>query len=214
MTTPTPTADYPVRFTIEPETGPRNKMTVGFRWLLGFPHVVMVGGAMVAGAGLQEHVLGAGAWGVLGAAALFSMVICWFAILFDKGHPRGLFDLCLYYLRWRVRALAYTSMFRDEYPPFGEGPYAASVEVEYPEGPRSKASVGWRPITVIPHLIALFFLWIAWFVTSVIAWFAILFTGKYPEGLQTFGIGVMRWSVRVEAYALLMTDVYPPFSLE
>jgi hypothetical protein len=60
----------------------------------------------------------------------------------------------------------------------------------------------------------LFFLNIAWFVTSVIAWFAILFTGAYPEGLYKFGVGVMRWGVRVESYALLMRDEYPPFTFE
>jgi hypothetical protein len=60
----------------------------------------------------------------------------------------------------------------------------------------------------------LFFLNIAWFVTSVIAWFAILFTGEYPAGLYRFGVGVMRWGIRVESYALLMRDEYPPFTLE
>ena len=60
----------------------------------------------------------------------------------------------------------------------------------------------------------LFFLGIAWGFTSLIAWFAILFTGAYPEGLYKFGVGVMRWSVRVESYSLLMRDEYPPFSME
>jgi hypothetical protein len=110
--------------------------------------------------------------------------------------------------------MTYTALFRDEYPPFGDGDYGASIEIPYPEEPRNKLSVGLRFFYLIPHWIILFALSIAWFVTGVIAWFAILFNGSYPDGLLNFGLGVMRWSLRVEGYALLMTDVYPPFSLE
>jgi hypothetical protein len=67
---------------------------------------------------------------------------------------------------------------------------------------------------VIPHLIILWALGIAWVVTTVIAWFAILFTGRYPEALYDFGVGVFRWGIRVEAYLLLLTDAYPPFSFD
>ena len=74
--------------------------------------------------------------------------------------------------------------------------------------------MGLRLLYVIPHAIVLFFLLIAWFVTTVIAWFAILFSGNYPSGLYEFGVGVMRWQVRVEAYVLLMRDEYPPFSFD
>jgi hypothetical protein len=74
--------------------------------------------------------------------------------------------------------------------------------------------VGLRLIYVIPHAVVLFFLNIAWIVTTVIAWFAILFTGSYPTGLYRFGVGVMRWQVRVEAYVLLMRDEYPPFGFD
>jgi hypothetical protein len=67
---------------------------------------------------------------------------------------------------------------------------------------------------VIPHIIVRFFVGIAWFITTVFAWFAILFTGSYPEGLYGFSVGYLRWSLRVESYLLLMGDEYPPFSLE
>lgn len=60
----------------------------------------------------------------------------------------------------------------------------------------------------------LFFIGIAWFITAVIGWFAILFTGAYPEGLYRFAIGYLRWSLRVESYFLLLHDRFPPFSLE
>lgn len=219
MTQQQAAAEYPVKLHLEPATGERNKLTIGFRWILAIPHFILVGGPALIGGGFyfgggQEWWTGWSGNGLLGVVAFFCAVICWFAILFANQHPRGLFDLCHFYMRWRVRAVAYAALFRDEYPPFGDGDYAASVEIPYPEGPRDKLSVGLRFIYVIPHAIILFFLSIAWFVTGIIAWFALLINGVYPEGLLSFGMGVMRWSVRVEAYALLMTDVYPPFSLE
>ena len=218
MTQQQAASDYPVKLHLEPATGERNKLTIGFRWILAIPHLIIVGGSVSTGAGYYwggDNFWGAFSGnGLLGAVALFCAVLCWFAILFANQHPKGLFDLCHFYMRWRVRALAYVSLFRDEYPPFGDGDYAATFDVTYPEGPRDKLSVGLRFLYLIPHAIILFFLNIAWFVTTVIAWFALLFTGAYPEGLLKFGMGVMRWSIRVEAYALLMTDVYPPFSLD
>lgn len=77
-----------------------------------------------------------------------------------------------------------------------------------------RATVAVRLILAIPHFCVLFFLGIGWFFTTVFAWFAILFTGSYPEGLLPFGLGVMRWTLRLEAYLLLLVDEYPPFSLE
>jgi hypothetical protein len=119
-------------------------------------------------------------------------------------------------MRWRGNAVAYMALLRDEYPPFGPGdggyPAAFSV-IAFPEN-RDRLSVGLRLIYAIPQLIVLFFLGIAWLVTVIISWFAILFTGGYPEGLYNFGVGYQRWSLRVEAYVLLMRDEYPPFSFD
>ena len=84
---------------------------------------------------------------------------------------------------------------------------------EFPQE-RNRVSVFFRIFLLIPHFIVLFFVGIAWFITAVIGWFAILFTGAYPEGLYNFAIGYLRWSLRVEAYGFLMRDEYPPFSLE
>src|SRR5690606_21868280 len=123
-------------------------------------------------------------------------------------------DLIMFALRWRARGMAYMALFRDEYPPFGDGDYPASIQVNIAEGERDKTSIALRIIYVIPHAIILWALGIAWFVTSVIAWFAILINGTYPEGLYNFGVGVYRWSLRVEAYLLLLVDDYPPFSLQ
>lgn len=193
---------YPVSIDVQPQTEPRNKMTVGFRIVLALPHALLVGGAIGLGGG------------VLWDVALICALISWFAILFANQHPQGLRDLGTFYLRWKVRAVAYMALFRDEYPPFGDGDYPAAMGITLAEFPRDKVSVGLRIVYVIPHVVLLFFLGIAWFVTSVIAWFAILINGEYPEGLYKFGMGVFRWSTRVEAYMLLLVDQYPPFSLD
>lgn len=211
-------ADYPVLFQVDPDIGAqRNRLTVGFRFILAIPHLILVGGfgGIGFGAGLGRNWAGFLGNGVLSAAAGICAVISWFAIVFTGQHPRGLYDFELMILRWQVRASAYTALFRDEYPPFGDGDgtYPARVHVEYPEGPRDRVSVGFRIILAIPHIVIVAVLSVAWFVTTVIAWFAILFTGQYPQGLVQFGLNVMRWSVRLNAYMLLLRDEYPPFSL-
>jgi hypothetical protein len=140
-------------------------------------------------------------------------VIAWFGVVFAAVHPRGLWDFAGFYLRWRARSVPYLMLLRDEYPPFGEGTYPTSFAVSWPDIPRNRWSVGLRIFYVIPHLIVLIFLNLAWVVTAIVAWFAILFTGSYPGGLYDFAVGVMRWDLRVEAYLLLMRDEYPPFRL-
>ena len=118
-----------------------------------------------------------------------------------------------YYLRWRVRALAYLMLLADVYPPFGDAPYPATMELVEPGAVRDRLSVGLRLLFAIPHFIVLFFVLCAWWVTTVISWFAILITGRYPPSLYGFGVGALRWLIRVEAYVLLLVDEYPPFSL-
>jgi hypothetical protein len=80
-------------------------------------------------------------------------------------------------------------------------------------GPRDRLTVALRILLAIPHFIVLFFVVFAWWVTSIVAWVAILLTGAYPQGLYDFGVGALRWLLRVEAYMLLLVDDYPPFSL-
>jgi hypothetical protein len=152
--------------------------------------------------------------GVLGAVVVVCAIIAWFAILFTGQYPIGLRKLVTLYLRWRVNLMAYVTLLRDEYPPFGEGRYPTRFEIETPPMPRNKLSIGFRFFLVIPHLIVLWLLGVAWCVTTLIGWFAILFTGEFPALLYHFGVGMLRWNIRVEAYALLLTDEYPPFSLE
>ena len=117
----------------------------------------------------------------------------------------------MYYLRWRVRASAYAALLSDEYPPFGDAPYPARLAVDPVSTSRDRLSVALRPILIIPQAIMVPVLGIAWGFVTVVAWFAILFTGDYPSGLYRFATNVLQWTTRVEAYALLVHDAYPPF---
>jgi hypothetical protein len=210
---------HPVRITVEPSLERRNRLTTAFRLVLAIPHLIIVGGPMAialawsgGGDGEADYDSGAGG-GLLGAVAAICAVFAWFAILFTGRHPEGLWKIIAFYLRWRVRAASYTALLRDEYPPFGDGPYPATLEVVQPATPRSRLTTAFRIILTIPHLLVMACLAVAWLVTSVIAWWAILFTGRYPEALYRFGVGVLQWNIRVEAYVLLLRDEYPPFSL-
>jgi hypothetical protein len=155
-----------------------------------------------------------GGAGLLGSAAYLLAIVNWFSLLINGTDLKGVRDFQLYYLRWRTRALAYMALFVDAYPPFGDGTYPVSIEVADPPAMRDRATIAVRLLLAVPHLVMLSFLLIAWLVTTVIAWFAIVFTGSYPVALSTFGAGAMRWMLRVEAYLLLLVDDYPPFALD
>lgn len=223
---------YPARFDVDPQFYDRDRLTTFFRVILAIPHLILVGGPVfVAGGFGAVFTWGSGEWsfsvgndlgsslgpfsnGVLGVVAIVVAIISWFAIVFTGRQPAGLWELTHFYLRWRARVVAYTALFRDEYPPFGDQPYPVTFEIDPAPLERDRGTVFFRIILGIPHFIVLFFLGIAFFVTTVIAWLAILVTREYPQGLYNFGVGVTRWALRVETYMLLMHDEYPPFSLE
>ncbi len=210
----------PVRVEVSRPDGLRDRLTVGFRAILAIPHLLLVGGpiALAIGWTWQSEPGPTHDWsasgGALGAVAAIAAMLSWFSIVFTGRHPAGLWNLAAFYLRWRVRATAYTALFCDEYPPFGDAPYPASLVLEAPLAPRDRLSVAFRLILILPHLFALCLLSVAWVVTTIIAWFAIVFTGRYPARLEAFGLGVLRWNIRVEAYALLLHDEFPPFRFD
>lgn len=185
---------YPLRFDIEyPEQ--LSRWLIFVKWLLAIPHFLILY--------------------ALSAVANVITFIAFFAILFTGRYPRGLFDFVVNIYRWQENVFAYYGLFRDEYPPFSweAGKYPVTFEVDYPESlSRWLIFVKW--LLAIPHIIVLFFLYIVALVVWVIVWFAILFTGRFPRGLFDFLVGVSRWTLRVNAYALLLLrDDYPPFSL-
>ena len=189
-------SDYPVGFDVDyPERLSHWKVLL--KWLFAIPQFIIVY--------------------LLQAVNSVLILIGFFAVLFTKKWPRGLFDFSLMIQRWTFNTYAYAlTLMRDEYPPFsGEpGEYPLTLEVEYREDlSRWMIFVKW--LLAIPHLIVLAFLFIAAYVVVLIAFFAILFTGRYPRGMFDFVVGTARWAVRVNAYAFwFMTDRYPPFSLK
>ncbi|MDP1570984.1 MAG: DUF4389 domain-containing protein [Vicinamibacterales bacterium] len=208
---------HSVRVEVAPALDGRNRLTTAFRIILAIPHLILVGGPIAAGiswSSASDARTSAGGGGLLGVVATVCAIISWFAIVFTGRHPQGLWDLTAYYLRWRVRAGAYTALLRDEYPPFGEGPYPAELTVAPPVTPRNRWTVAFRLVLVLPHLLVVWLLGFVWALTSLFAWVSILVTGRYPTAMYGFGVGMLRWSSRVEAYLLLLDDEYPPFALE
>jgi hypothetical protein len=194
---------YPVTIAVAPRVEDRSRITVACRPLIALPHALLVGPLWFARIGAS---------GLLGAAAGLLAVVNWCAIVFASRDLEGIRQFQLYYLRWRVRALSYMALFVDDYPPFGDAAYPAGLDVRTPVG-RDRTSVAFRVLLALPHLLLLCLLLAGWVVVTIVAWFVILFTRRYPVGLQPFALGCFRWLVRVEAYLLLLVDEYPPFTL-
>jgi hypothetical protein len=147
------------------------------------------------------------------AAGLFAATLL--MILFRRRYPHWWFDFALQLSRFSARVGAYLVLLTDRYPSTVEE-QSVHLDLDYPDA--EKDLNRWLPLVkwflVIPHLIVLAFLGLGAVVAVVLAWFAILFTGRYPRGLFDYVVGVGRWALRVQAYAtLLVTDEYPPFTL-
>jgi hypothetical protein len=132
-----------------------------------------------------------------------------------RKYPTWLFAAGSGFFAWSARFGAYGLLLTDHYPSFSAE--AGPVVLEYDEPPQGQMSrwrgILWRVMLLIPHFIVLNFLWLAVLVVSILAWFAILFTGRYPRGLFGFTSGVMRWGYRVQGYLFLFNDRFPPFAL-
>ena len=136
-------------------------------------------------------------------------------LLFRKRYPRWWFDFHLELTRFATRIGAYLLLLTDRYPSTVDA-QAIHLDIDYPNVDRdlNRALPLIKWLLALPHYICLIFLAVAALVCTVIAWFSILFTGRYPEALFDFVVGYMRWGLRVNAYAfILATDEYPPFSL-
>jgi hypothetical protein len=136
-------------------------------------------------------------------------------ILFRQRYPRWWFDFVLPFNRFAMRVGAYLALLTDRYPST-EDEQSVHLDLDYPDA--RDGLNRWLPVVkwllALPHYVVLLFLFMGAFGAVVIAWFAILFTGRYPRSLFGYVVGVGRWALRVQAYAfLLLTDSYPPFSL-
>ena len=203
---------YPMSLSIDYPDRPLNRLTTIFRVFTVIPILIILG--LFAGSnGNQESMAGEWSWQYSAAMVFVPLILM---LLFRKKYPRWWFDWNVALTKFSTRVCAYMALLRDEYPSTDEE-QAVHIEIPYPDAnqdlQRGMPLVKW--FLAIPHYIVLFFLGIAVIVSVIIAWFAILFTSRYPQGLFDFVVGVMRWSLRVEVYAfLLTTDRYPPFSLD
>ncbi len=206
-------ADYAARLEVDyPEE--LDRLTTFFRLIWVIPIAVI--GALVSTTGSVTIVNEAGevvrqVGGIGGSLAVATALM----IVFRRRYPRWWFNFARELARFESRIGAYLALLTDQYPSTVEE-QAIHLEIDYPEVKRDLNR--WLPLVkwflAIPHYFVLGFLFLGTFFVVILAWFAILFTGRYPRGLFDFVVGVGRWGLRVEAYAfLLVTDQYPPFRL-
>jgi hypothetical protein len=202
---------YPVQFSVEYPDRDLNRLTTAFRIVVAIPILIVVG-AIEGGWGSWGG--GNGEWMAAGGAGIlfFPPLLM---IVFRQKYPRWWYDWNLELMRFQNRVGVYLGLLDDRYPSTDE---RQSVSLEFPYPDAKQGLNRWLPLVkwflAIPHYIVLIFLIPAAIVCVIIAWFAILFTGRYPRGLFDFVVGVGRWVNRVTAYAfVLVTDQYPPFRL-
>jgi hypothetical protein len=211
---PPPPADtYPVSFDVDYPDRPLNRLTTFFRIFTVIP-IAIVLGTVSGGTYSWDWGKGGGASTVAAAGGLVFLGPL-LMILFREKYPRWWFDWNLMLQRFSNRVHTYLALLSDTYPSTDEEQW---VHLDYPYPDAKQDLNRWLPLVkwllAIPHYIVLFFLAIGAFFVTVVAWFAILFTGRYPRGMFDFVVGVYRWANRVTAYAFtLATDRYPPFRL-
>ena len=201
---------YPVVLTVDYPERKLNRLTTFFRIFVAVPILIIFGLLM------DNAVQFSGKDGASSAAGLGLIVLpLVLMILFRRKYPKWWYDWNLNFAGFMYRVDAFIYLLTDVYPSTDEE-QSVHLELTYPDAAGLNR---WLPLVkwflAIPHMIVLACLGIAVLVVTIIAWFAILFTGNYPKGMFDFVVGVMRWGFRVMAYALLLvTDKYPPFSLE
>jgi hypothetical protein len=171
-----------------------------FAWVVAIPHFLVLG--------------------VIGSVVGVLTFVGWFAILFTGKMPEGIANFTAMYLRYTWRTFAYAYGMTEKYPPFefemtagDDGHHTARLEMD-PPGDLSRGLIWIKWLLAIPHFFVLCFVWIAAFFALFIGAWIVLFTGKWPDGMRDFIVGSMRWTNRVSAYTYLVTDDYPPFSLQ
>ena len=191
-----PQSTYSARLTVDYAGTNRNRLTTLFRVITVIPILTVL--AAIAN----------------GATSVFFLPVL-LMILFRQKYPRWWFDFNVQYQRFSTRVSVYVSLLTDEYPSTDEE-QGVHLEIDYPDASQLNR---WMPlvkwILAIPHYVVLFVLLIITAILIMLGWFVILLTGTFPRGFHNFIVGVNRWSLRIMAYAfLLTTDEYPPFSLD
>lgn len=192
---------YPLTFSVEYPERDLNRLTSFFRIFTVIPIAIVVGS------------LGGGWYAAGGAGLLFLPPLL--MILFRRKYPRWWLDWNRELLRFQNRVGIYLALMDDRYPST-DAEQAVRLDFAYPEAEQDLNR--WLPLIkwllALPHYVVLLFLWLGALFAVIGAWFAILFTGRYPRSIFGFVEGVIRWTNRVTAYAfILVTDRYPPFRL-
>jgi hypothetical protein len=210
-----PETVYPARLEVDYQEQ-HNRLTTFFRAFMVIPIAIILtlltDGTTQAAYDQSRHMVRDTSGGITAGLFLATLLM----ILFRQRYPRWWFDFALELTRFSTRVSAYATLLTDQYPSTVEE-QSVHIQIDYPDAERDVNR--WLPLVkwlfAIPHVLVLIVLSVGAFFAVVIAWFAILFTGRYPRGLFDFVVGVTRWWLRVEAYAtLLVTDRYPPFSLD
>jgi Domain of unknown function (DUF4389) len=204
---------YPVQFSVEYPERPLNRLTSALRIFTMIPIAIVLGSIGGYTAEWSGGAQGARTIAIGGTGLLFLPPLL--MIVFRQRYPRWWYDWNLQLLRFANRVGAYLALMSDLYPSTEDEQYVR-LDFAYPDAREGLSR--WLPLVkwllAIPHYIVLLFLYIAGFFAVVGAWFAILFSARYPRGLFEFVEGVIRWHNRVIGYALvLVTDAYPPFRL-
>jgi hypothetical protein len=191
------TSAYPFGLEVD-EPMPQNRLSVLLRIFYVIPHIIVLY--------------------ILGIVTGIIYLISWFAILFTGGYPAGMMTFMVNVMHWNTRVSGYVYLLTDKYPAFSmgaDGAYPVRLTAMGQVEGRNRLTTFWpiRFILAIPHLIVLYVLGIVAVIVVVISWFVALFTGTVPSGMHNFLAGVMRWNTRVNAYVTLLTDEYPPFSM-
>jgi hypothetical protein len=207
--------DHPVRFAVDYPDRPLNRLSTAFRIFTAIPIAIVAASidGFATGGGGYDSGGDASTIAIGGTGLLFLPPLL--MIVFREKYPRWWYDWNLELLRFTNRVGTYFALMNDRYPSTDERQW---VELDFPYPDAKRDLNRWLPLVkwflAIPHYIVLFFLYLAVIVVVIVAWFAILFTGRYPRGIFDFVEGVIRWHNRVVGYAfILVTDRYPPFSM-
>jgi hypothetical protein len=204
---------YPVSLSVDYADRDLNRLTTFFRIFTVIPIAIVIGLLSGGGSGSGYDASGMSYQYAAGGIVVLPLILM---ILFRQKYPRWWFDWNLQLLRFGTRVETYFLLLSDVYPSTDEE-QNVHLDIIFPDVKQGLNR--WLPLVkwflAIPHYIVLFFLYIAVAVLTIFSWFAILFTKRYPKSIFDFVVGVMRWSLRVIAYAMVLTtDRYPAFSLE
>jgi len=216
--TPQPPQPYAARLDVDYPEEPLDRLSTFLRILWAIPILIIFALITASGGGTTYidsdggETVRSGGLSIAGGLFLATVLM----ILFRQKYPRWWFDFLRELVRFEGRVVAYLALLTDKYPSTTDE-QTVHLEVDYPDAKEDLNR--WLPLVkwllAIPHYIVLIILSILAVLAVIVAWFAILLTGAYPQGLFNFVVGVGRWGLRVQAYAfLLLTDRYPPFSME